>query len=299
MLIAIMGPTASGKSSLAEWVAEEWDLPLISADAFMVYRGLDIGTNKPADRTRYSLLDVADPREQFGLGEWLRRVSAELTAQGAVVVGGTGLYIRALFEQWTDLQGPPDPQLRGELEERIQREGLPALYAELSRQDPEGAARVDPHNPVRVRRALERLAAPKPLDLPPLPPVPRLKLGIDCPVPALDAAIETRCHKMLAGGWIEEVRDLLENGVETGAPGMKAIGYREIAETIQTGKGAESLAPILVTLTRQYAKRQRTWMRSEPNLNLLSVEGPQQNVSDGLKWHVRTFIEQKNKQATK
>ncbi len=299
MLIAIMGPTASGKSSLAEWVAEEWNLPLISADAFMVYRGLDIGTNKPADRTRYSLLDVADPREQFGLGEWLRQVYGVLTDRGAVVVGGTGLYIRALFEQWTDLQGPPDPKLRAELEERIQREGLPALFAELSQQDPEGAARVDPHNPVRVRRALERLAVPNPLELPPLPAVPTLKLGIDCPVPALDAAIETRCHQMLAGGWVEEVRALLENGVETGAPGMKAIGYREIAETIQTGKGAESLAPVLVTLTRQYAKRQRTWMRSEPNLNPLSIEGPQQNVSDGLKWHVRTFIEQKNKQATK
>src|SRR5205085_344215 len=115
-----MGPTASGKSSLAEALAEQLDAQLINADAFQVYRGMDIGTGKSSCKERYLLLDLVSPSQQFGLGEWLRLAVVELErlfAEGrsAIVVGGTGLYIRALMEEYAEISSAPDPQLRSEL----------------------------------------------------------------------------------------------------------------------------------------------------------------------------------------
>src|SRR5689334_19868989 len=124
-----MGPTGAGKSAVAERLAEEFDARLVSADAFQVYRGLDIGTNKPEYGSKCALIDVVDPTEEFGLGQWVGLAQQELErcwelARNAIVVGGTGLYVRALFEEFADLRPPPDPDLRRLLEDREQREGL-------------------------------------------------------------------------------------------------------------------------------------------------------------------------------
>ena len=139
MLIAVMGPTASGKTGLAEALADELDATLINADAFQIYRGMDIGTAKPKAKSRYALLDIKNPNEGYGVGEWAQSAQAIvqdawIAAKSVIVVGGTGLYIRALFEEYDGLHPAPDPVLRSELELREQTEGLPALYAELPKE---------------------------------------------------------------------------------------------------------------------------------------------------------------------
>lgn len=270
-LLAVMGPTGSGKSSLAEHLANQTGAQLINADAFMVYRGFDIGTNKPSGRQRYRLLDLKAPTEEFGVGEYVLLAQAAIweawrSGRSAIVVGGTGLYIRALFEQWQDLSPLPDPGLRAKLEARLSHEGLTTLVAELRSIAPEVAARTDLQNPVRVRRALERILEPsEPIKLE-LPPCPRLKIGLVPSVSDLDQALAERTAKLLASGWLEEVQLLASQGVRDDSPAMRAIGYRTLLRVLG-GDCELSEALSRITLeTRQYAKRQRTWLRSEPNL---------------------------------
>lgn len=270
-LVAVIGPTASGKTGIAERLADLLGAQLINADAFQVYRGMDIGTAKPQAKDRYLLLDLKDPREAFGAGEWVRLACGSLRrlwseSRSAVIVGGTGFYTRALLERYTDLQGPPPEELRAELMAREAREGLPALAGELARIDPDAAARVDPRNPVRVRRALERAlhrSGNVPVDL---PPFDELKIGVDWDVRTLDARIETRAHALIASGWVAEVRGLLADGVPRNAPGMRAIGYSPLASYLGGDISLDGAIAQIVLATRQYAKRQRTWMRSEPRL---------------------------------
>lgn len=276
-LIAVMGPTASGKSALAEALAVHVDAVLVNADAFQVYRGLDIGTAKPADRHRYRLLDLKNPNESFGVGEWLALASAEVASawerrQSVVVVGGTGLYIRALFESYADLAPPPDPELRAHLERRQAAEGLPALAEELTKRAPEVAARTDLKNPARVRRALERLEAPVSRLEVSLPPFRRLKLGLSCEPHELNVRIAARVHHMVQNGWVQEVERLQQAGYLPEHPGMRAIGYRSLWRTL-TGEQSLTVATDQTVLeTVRYAKRQRTWLRTEPNLLFLEAD---------------------------
>lgn len=270
-LVAVMGPTASGKTEVAERLASLIGAQLINADAFQVYRGMDIGTAKPEAKERYLLLDLKEPREAFGAGEWVRLACDNLRrlwseGRSAVVVGGTGFYIRALFERYEDMQGPPPGELRAELMAREKHEGLRSLAAELARIEPGAAARVDPNNPVRVRRALERAlhrGGNEPVEL---PPFDELKIGLDHAVPDLDARIEARTSALIEAGWIAEVRALLADGVPRNAPGMRAIGYSPLASYIGGDISLDDAIAQIVLATRQYAKRQRTWMRSEPRL---------------------------------
>lgn len=268
-LFAIYGPTASGKSELAEALADLTQAQLINADAFMVYRGLDIGTNKPTEKDRYKLLDLKAPHEDFGVGEWVRLASdllGQLHAQSrdAVLVGGTGLYLRALTERWTELAPAPDPGLRAALQRELQGRGLPALVDELRRLDPE--TKVDLANPVRVTRALERLrTAPDPVTID-YPDFEVVKFGIQVEPAEIDQRIAQRTQEMLIRGWVDEVNALRTLGVSAEAPSMRAIGYRLILEALEGKTSFADLEGKVVQQTRQYAKRQRTWMRSEPHL---------------------------------
>ena len=170
LLIAVMGPTGSGKTPLAEALADELDAQLINSDAFQVYRKLDIGTAKPVSKDRYKLLDLIEPNEPFGLGEWLKLAAAEITRsyemnQNVILVGGTGLYVRALFEQYSGMSGQPDPGLRRllnetpieQLRERLEpgvvghRSGDGDRIREALRNRDRGFAE---HVRVRLRRAL-------------------------------------------------------------------------------------------------------------------------------------------------
>lgn len=272
-----MGPTASGKSLLAESLADRLSAVLINADAFQVYRGLDIGTNKPSNIQRYRLIDIKSPNESFGLGEWIGLAHRELrqafsTGRNVIVVGGTGLYVRALFEQWTDLGKAPNPELRESLMDQERREGAEALVLRLKELDAEAASRLDLANPQRVRRALERVLEPTGRIENVLPPFRTAKFALSVEVDKLNKRITDRTRLLLSRGWIEEVEALLSIGVTKDSPAMRAIGYRSVLGLIEGAMTAEQAEEEISLLTRQYAKRQRTWLRKEPNLRWLDAD---------------------------
>lgn len=274
-LIAIMGPTASGKTALAEALADRLSARLINADAFQVYRGLDVGTGK-SDRAReYALMDVVDPDETFTVGRWLDLAIPFLAKvyaarQSAVVVGGTGLYVRALFEDYSDLAAPPNPELRARLMRQERELGLSSLVAELRTRAPEVADKTDLDNPVRVRRALERLES-TPRRLPALPPFARWKFVIDPGVEAITQRIAERYDAMVLGGWLNEVSGLLAREVPPSCPGMRAHGYRALAQVAQGDLSLDAVRDRTIAEIRRYAKRQRTWLRKEPGARRLEA----------------------------
>jgi tRNA dimethylallyltransferase len=264
-LLAVMGPTGSGKTEVAEALASHTRSLLISADAFQVYRGFDIGTNKPLVRETWELIDICEPQEGFGAGEFIRRVlplleSAWQKGQSVIVAGGTGLYIRCLFEEYTEMRPPPDPSLRQELNQM----DLPSLLAKLDGLSP--GADLDRQNPVRIRRAIEKALTPSVFEPFHLPPFRRAKVGLDTSPQNLTTRLKDRLQMMVRAGWMEETRALLAQGVSSDCPAMRAIGY-QAWQKVLLGQlaDAEAMDQIL-TETRQYAKRQRAWLRSEPEL---------------------------------
>jgi tRNA dimethylallyltransferase len=273
-----MGQTASGKSWLAEQLSLQTGAALVNADAFQVYRGMDIGTNKPEDKGRYHLIDLKEPTEDFGVGEWVTLAQEILwncygAGQSVIVVGGTGLYIRALFEEYQGMAGPPAPELRQKLMDEEKQQGLDGLVARLQALDPVLATKTDLKNGARVRRALERLEGQTYSVSVSLPPYARTKVCLEQQWNSQEAVFETRIRDMVRRGWKEEVSRLLEHGVRVNAPGMRAIGYREVVRLIR-GEISEGewIASVLLETT-QYAKRQRTWLRSEPNLHSFPIDG--------------------------
>lgn len=264
-LIALFGPTGSGKSELAEALADCIDAELINADAFQVYRGLDIGTNKSGRKSDYALIDIKSPHEGYGVGEFVQDANHELArayeqGKNAIVVGGTGLYIRALFEEYRDLAPAPSPDLR----EKLQSVPLVELLAELDRLCP--GLRIDRGNRIRVQRALEKALAPTaPIDFR-LPPFRKVKLGLEVDPLELAHTLDRRVLALFDKGWIGEVEGLLSDGVLEDSPAFRAIGYAEISRFLRDKLTFEGLVETIQLQTRQYAKRQRAWMRSEPNL---------------------------------
>jgi tRNA dimethylallyltransferase len=278
-LIAIVGPTAAGKSALAMRLAEEQPAEIVSCDSLQVYRGLDIGSAKPTpeDRRRvpHHVIDVRDPHEGFSAAEYARAARAaaeEIAGRGrlALLVGGSGLYFRAFFRGL--FEGPPrDERFRARLERLASRFGDVRLHRLLRRVDPESAARIAAADRVRVVRALEvyratgrtigshhrgqRLV---------LPAFEALVVGL-CPErTALRKAVEQRTRAMLEGGLVEEVKCLLGAGCSRQLPALRAIGYRQAVALALGECGREAAEQQIVTETMRYAKRQMTWFRREP-----------------------------------
>lgn len=275
ILLAVLGPTASGKSALAEQMALELNAQLINADAFQVYRGMDIGTAKPAATDNYELLDIRNPNEEFGVGDYID-LAADLLdrchteGRNVVLVGGTGYYVRALLEEFDELYDAPPAELRAEIVGRIAENGLDFVAQELREKAPQLAAATDLKNPVRVQRALERLhLAKRPVRK--LPPFAQIKVGLEVEPDALESRINTRTALMVQNGWVEEVSNLRQRGFRPTDPGFRAIGYREMW---RVGVGESSLEEAVATTiveTRKYAKRQRTWLRTEPRLERIDT----------------------------
>lgn len=281
-----MGPTGSGKTELAERIADLTGAQLINADAFQIYRGLTIGTAKPDDPSRYLLVDVLAPQEPFGVGEFVTQASehlAQIYEQGrsAILVGGTGLYVRALFEEYADMAPLPDPDLRSRLEAALASGGVDTLFQELERLDPNAAKVVDRYNPVRVRRAIERHYSPNRLEFS-LPPFRKFKVSLAPPIDVLHGYIERRLDRMLSKGWDTEVEHLRSAGVTLSAPAMRAIGYATIWRYLDGEIELEEARERILIEMKQYAKRQRTWLRREPSLRQLAHKEPARDLAEDV-----------------
>jgi len=279
-IVVLSGPTASGKSSLAMALAREFPVEIINADSLQVYRRFDIGTAKPtvAERAEvpHHLIDVADPDEPYDAGRYVleaERAIDGIRARGKVpmLVGGTGMYIRALLRGLDSL--PSDPRVREELARRWDAEGGAALHAELAGIDPETSARVHPSDRHRVLRALE-IAAVAGVQ----PSRARaawsssearhgcLFLALWPDREALYGRIDARTEEMFRRGLVGEVRGLLDTGVSRSLKPMMALGYRHAAAHLLDGVPLSETIEAVKRDTRRYAKRQITWLSSEPNL---------------------------------
>ncbi|MEZ0325238.1 MAG: tRNA (adenosine(37)-N6)-dimethylallyltransferase MiaA [Fimbriimonas sp.] len=281
MLIAVMGTTASGKTDLAEQVSDALGAQLVNNDAFQVYTGLDIGTAKSPRKAEYRLLDIRTPDQPFGLGEWVRLAQTELAgiySQGksAVVVGGSGLYVRALFEGYDAMSDAPDQNLRDQLNQLT----LEELQTKLREWDPAIAATIDMRNPVRVQRAIERHLTPARQEKPDLPPFRKFKFAIERDPKETEARIATRAAEMVREGWIDEVQGLRDQGFSREDPGMRAHGYRHIWDVLEGTMKIDEALELTTGEVRRYAKRQRTWLRKEPGLIWVK---PDEAAADVLK----------------
>jgi len=279
--IAVLGPTATGKSALGLFLAEELGGEIVNADALQVYRGFDIGTAKPTAEERarvpHHLLDVAEPAERFSAGEFARRAreaiaGIESRGRRPIAVGGSGLYLRALLDGISPIP-PGDPEVRRRLRRRLEEVGLAALHEELGRRDPATAARLPAGDRQRILRALEVVEASgtplsewiarRPYGAERLPAV---RLGLTLPRALLYDAIERRVARMVERGWVEEVERLLSGGLSPSAPAFQAIGYRQIARHVAGEWSLERALEETVRATRRYSKRQLTWFRKEPDI---------------------------------
>jgi tRNA dimethylallyltransferase len=281
--VVIAGATATGKTRLSLHLAAS--LPraeVVSADSRQVYRGMDVGTAKASRAERATVphhgLDLVEPDEPFSVAHYRRAADAALRDIGArggiaLLVGGTGLYLRAVA-RGLPLDGPgADPATRADLERRLVGDGLAALVDELRRRDPEAAAGMDLANPRRVVRALERALLTGSAQAPPAHgyPAPSLWLGLQREPAIAAASIEERARAQLAGGLLEEAAALRARHDET-LPAFSAIGYREAFAVLEGSLDREAALARMVARTRAYAKRQRTWLRSEPDVAWLDAD---------------------------
>ena len=281
-LLGIVGPTASGKTDLVLALARALPVEILVADSRQVYRGMDIGTAKPDADARaavpHHLLDLADPDEPLTVAQWVaaaRSLLPEIAARGRLpmLVGGTGLYVGALVEGHEYAEQGWSPELRGRLAERLEREGLEALVAELREADPAAAEATDVRNPRRVLRALERALAgdagrPRATAYP-----GRVALvGLSRPRDVLHRRIDERARRMFeSDGLLDEVAGLLARGFGPELRPMTGHGYREAARHLAGEWSLEEAIETTARRIRQYAKRQLTWFRRDSRLIWISA----------------------------
>jgi tRNA dimethylallyltransferase len=280
-LLAIVGPTASGKTDLALAMAARMAVEILVADSRQVYRGMDVGTAKPGAAARrtvpHHLLDLVEPDEPFTVADWVTRARslvAEIGGRGRLplVVGGTGLYVAALVDGHDYASQAWSPEGRARLADELDVGGLVPLVERLRRLDPTAAARIDLENPRRVVRALERAEAggvgAAPRARPYLGPV--ALIGLDRPRAVLYRRIDERTRWLFeAGGLLDEVRRLLEAGHGPQLHPMTGHGYREAARYLAGEWSLDEAIDVTARRTRQYAKRQLTWFRRDSRLTWL------------------------------
>lgn len=275
-LVAIVGATASGKTSLSLELASRFNGEIVNADSRQVYRYMDIGTAKPTPQeralVRHWLIDVVEPDEEYSLARYQEDAQAALRdiwsrRKTAFLVGGTGQYVWALLEGWQTPRVPPDWKLRRSLEERARREGADSLHRELAGVDPQAAQRVDPRNVRRVIRALEVYRTTgrpiSSLQDKLRPAFEALILGIAWPRAELYRRIDERVERMLAAGFVDEVRGLLERGYSPELPSMSGIGYRQICRHLRGEMTLTEAAAEMKTENHRLARMQSAWFRRD------------------------------------
>ena len=289
-LLAILGPTGTGKTRLAVALAERWPIEVVSVDSRQVYRRMDIGTAKPspAERraVRHHLVDVVEPDEAYDAVRFAREAAAAIVSvrsrgRWPVLVGGTGLYYRVLVRGLLP-RPPADRALRASLQAEARAAGPEALYRRLQSLDPDTAGRLHPRDALRVSRALEvALQTGRPArrsgagawgEAAPEPRYRVVAVGLTAPRSALYAALDARVDRMLAEGLLDEVQVLLEAGFAPSLPAMHGIGYRHLAPVVQKRGGLDQAVAAMKRDTRRYAKRQWTWFAREAGLNWVEAE---------------------------
>jgi tRNA dimethylallyltransferase len=289
--IFLMGPTASGKTDLAVALTEHLPCDIISVDSALVYRGMDIGTAKPdaatLARAPHHLISFLDPAVPYSAAQFRRdalREIAAITAAGRIplLVGGTMLYFKVLLEGIAELP-TSDPVIRAALTEEAERTGWPGMHAKLALVDPEAAARLHPNHSQRILRALEvyqqtgiplsRLQQQQLPESLPFRPVQLALMPEDREV--LNQRIEQRFDKMLASGFVDEVRALYERGdLHPDLPAIRAVGYRQAWDYLAGNITDIQLRDTGIAATRQLAKRQLTWLRSWADIHWLHTQEP-------------------------
>jgi tRNA dimethylallyltransferase len=297
-LVVIAGATATGKTALSlELAARLGRLEVVSADSRQVYRGMDVGTAKATAEERarvpHHCLDVVDPDEAFTAADFRAHALAALTAvarrrHAALLVGGTGLYLRVVARGVALGDVPPDPLVRAELAERLENDGLTSLVDELRRIAPTVAAGVDSANPRRVVRALER--ARRVGDRPPPPPMGyagrTLWLGLSLPDDVHRRRIAARAEGQFSGGLLDEARALART-YGRGLPAFSAFGYREALAHLAGELSLEQAVERTITRTTAYARRQRTWFRAETDVTWVDSD---ERAADRVGPLVREFL---------
>ena len=272
-LIAIVGPTAVGKSALAIRLAQVFDAEIVSADSRQVYRYVDIGTAKPSPEERalvpHHLIDVVDPDEDFSLTlyqEMAYRVVEDINRRGrlALLVGGSGLYVQAVIRGLRIPSAAPDPELRRSLEEKAAGEGYMALYKELEQVDADAARKIDPRNARRVIRALEvcyitglpfsQLQMSEPL-------FQTFVIGLTTAREDLYRRIDDRVDSMIERGLVQEVQALLERGYSLDLPSLSGLGYKQIGHYLQGEIELDTVVQRIKYETHRFARHQYAWFR--------------------------------------
>ncbi|MER6507153.1 tRNA (adenosine(37)-N6)-dimethylallyltransferase MiaA [Nonomuraea sp. NPDC001636] len=280
-VIAVVGPTAAGKSDLAVDLALRLGGECVNADSMQLYRGMDIGTAKLTLAEQrgvpHHLLDIWDVTVTASVAEY-QRLARELFAKidVPVLVGGSGLYVRAALD---DLEFPgTDPVIRARLEAELAERGPAPLYERLREQDPAAAEAILPSNGRRIVRALEVIehsGRPFSATMPSYDAVyPSVQLGLEVPRPVLDERIELRVERMWAAGLVEEVRALLGQGLAEGRTAGRALGYAQVIRFLEGEWTEEQAFAETVRATRRFARRQESWFRRDPRVRWLPYDAP-------------------------
>ena len=296
-LVAIVGPTASGKSALGVYLAGQLGGEVVASDSTQVYRYFNIGTAKPAPPEQGSvahhLIDLLEPQELFTAGEYRRRAIEILEdlrrrERLPILTVGTGLYLRALLEGLADAPVRSE-ELRARLSRRAERRGPAYLHRILERLDPAAARRIAPRDRQKLVRAIEIcLLAGKPITevhragRARLEGFTALKVGLNPPRAALYQRIERRVQTMLERGWLEEVRELVARGIPATAKPFEFIGYRELREHLAGRLGLPEAVQAIQQATRRYAKRQLTWFRKEPGVRWFAGFGDELEIAESV-----------------
>jgi len=269
-LVVLVGPSAVGKSALALHLAAILNGEIVSADSRLIYRGMDIATAKPTPaeqaRVPHHLIDVVAPDEELTLADYQARAYAaidDIFARGKqpLLVGGTGLYVRAVVEGYNIPRVPPNPAFRAALE----AQPAPALYARLQTLDPSAAQSILPTNTRRIIRALEVIQATgEPISAQQTrhpPPYTMIQIGLSLPRPLLYARVDTRIESMLAQGLVQEVENLVARGYSFNLPSMTGLGYREIGMYLRGEVSLDDAVILLKRNTRKFIRHQANWFR--------------------------------------
>ena len=304
-LVVIVGPTASGKSTLGVWLAQQLDGEVIACDSTQLYRGFDIGTAKPTQRERagvpHHLLDVLDSTDETTAGAYRERALAVLSDlrfrnKLPVFTVGTGLYLRALLAGFADVPQRSE-QLRERLRASAAARGPGYLHRVLQKLDPVSARRIAPADDQKLIRAVEVcLLVRQPLSRvhesgrAPLLGWRAIKIGLDPDRDHLYQRIHARTDAMLKQGWLEELRELMASGIPDNPKPLGFIGYRELHKVLQGEMDLHAARAAIQQATRRYAKRQLTWFRREPEVNWLSGFGDDPAIQQRALVQVRASL---------